>query len=85
MVVGGEREVGHAAHQASAVLPVGVQGDFLHAAFGETSADRRQLIAARTSTGRVLHAHDDLHTSTHEEDKDFGVEVSVTYQRIRAR
>lgn len=36
VVVGGQGEVGHAAHQASNILPVRVEGDLLHATFSET-------------------------------------------------
>lgn len=35
VVVGGQGEVGHAAHQASNVQPVRVERDLLHATFGE--------------------------------------------------
>lgn len=36
VVVGGQGEVGHAAHQASNVLPVRVEGDLLHATYSGT-------------------------------------------------
>lgn len=52
VVVSGEREVGDAAHQPPQVLPVRVQGDFLHAPCGKGSSQK--LLLTSTSNRSCL-------------------------------
>lgn len=63
VVVGGQGEVGHAAHQASNVLPVRVEGDLLHATFSETREEivRKWLVLSSGPLGSGWKTHTHRH------------------------